>query len=103
MKIESGDLPVHRLRGVITKVYMGSMGDWPMFAMQTTSGEEFRWTRYVNVSEQSELFVEGHRVEVDYVVQRFKPTSWDGDKETKIITDIRVDDGTPQREPPSVY
>jgi hypothetical protein len=71
-KIASGDLPMRRLRGAITRVYMGSMGDWPEFAMRTDDGEESSWTRFAQTKELSQLYVVGKRIELDYVLQRNK-------------------------------
>ena len=89
--IQSGILPLHRLVGIITKVYIGSMGDWPEFSMRTDSGDESSWTRFANSTKQYELYVAGRRIELDYVVQRFKPSSWSGDSETKCVIEIRID------------
>jgi|SRR5579859_7057542 len=91
-KIHSGDLPAQTTSGVITDVYMGSMGDWPMFAMTTDSGEVLQWTREVNTNEQDALYLVGRRVEVAYVIQRHRPKSWDRGSETKCVIEIRVDE-----------
>ena len=91
-KIASGELPVHHLCGRITKVYMGSMGDWPEFRMQTDSGEESSWSRFANNADLADFYVEGRRIELDYVVQRFKPKSWSGDRENKVVIEIRLGD-----------
>jgi hypothetical protein len=90
--IASGELPVQTASGVITQVYMGSMNDWPEFAMEIDSGEVLRWTREVNTKEQDALYRVGRRVEVDYVLQRHRPKSWDRGAETKCVIEIRVDD-----------
>ena len=85
--IRSGVLPLHRLTGVITKVYMGSMRDWPEFRMRAESA----WTRYAHTKEQDRLYVVGRRVEIDYVVQRFKPGSFGGDRETQCVIAVRIE------------
>jgi hypothetical protein len=36
--IELARLPLHMLKGRITKVYMGSMSDWPEFRMVSDTG-----------------------------------------------------------------
>jgi hypothetical protein len=89
-QIADGRLPVSTLRGVISKVYMGSMGDWPEFRMKLTDGSERTWTREAQSRELDSLYTEGAQVEVDYVVQRFKPKSWSGPTETECVTEIRV-------------
>lgn len=38
--VSDGTLPVQTLRGAITRVYMGSMNDWPELTMRTETGEE---------------------------------------------------------------
>jgi len=88
--VENGSLPLQTARGHISKVYMGSMGDWPEFKMVTTEGEEMTWTRMVSQQEFDELFHEGAHVEVDYVVQHFKPKSWNGASSTKSIVEMRL-------------
>lgn len=42
--VNNGDLPLHTKRGIITKVYKGSMGDWPEFEMKS-SGVSRRLTK----------------------------------------------------------
>jgi hypothetical protein len=91
-RIATGDLPVRTASGVITKVYMGSMGDWPEFEMVSDSGEVSQWTRNVNLKEQDALYRVGRQVEVDYVLQRHRPKSWDRGGETKCVIEIRVAD-----------
>src|SRR5262250_387439 len=58
-QISSGRLPLHTLRGVITKRYMGSMGDWPEIEVQTETGKLSHWTRQVNSKEQDALYIPG--------------------------------------------
>lgn len=89
--IERGALPLQTARGRITKVYMGSMGDWPEFKMLTSEGAELTWTRDVNCREFDALFREGAEVEVDYVVQSSKPKSWSGASPTNCVVEVRVE------------
>src|SRR5262245_110866 len=44
-QIATGRLPTETLRGVISRVYMGSMGDWPEFEVRSDAGELSSWTR----------------------------------------------------------
>jgi hypothetical protein len=62
--IATGTLEVHTLRGAITRVYMGSMGDWPEFEMRSDSGELSRWTREVNSAELAGVYAVGCGVEL---------------------------------------
>jgi hypothetical protein len=90
-RIASGDLPLRRLRGTITRVYMGSMGDWPEFTMRTDDGEESSWTRFAHTKELSQLYVVGKRIELDYVIQRNRPEApVDAGGETRCVIEVRI-------------
>lgn len=89
-QISDGNLQLHTARGHITRVYMGSMGDWPAFKMATASGEELTWTRMATSKELSVLYREGAVVEVQYVIQLHKPKSWNGATETKCVVAVRI-------------
>jgi hypothetical protein len=91
-RVESGELSTHKLCEVITKVYMSGMGDFPEFQMRSESGEELSWQRFANSKDQDSLYEVGRRVELDYVVQRHRPKSWDGGAETKCVLEVRVGD-----------
>jgi len=69
--IGSPQLPIHRVAGTISKVFWGSMGDWPEFILRSDDGTETTWTRQGDYTR----YVEGLRVEVQYVVQLFKEDS----------------------------
>jgi hypothetical protein len=90
--VRDGTLPVHTLRGAITRVYMGSMNDWPEFTMRTATGEQSSWSRYANDPTFASLYTVGRPIELDYVVQRRRPKSFDGGAEDKIPIEIRVDE-----------
>jgi len=66
--IEEGRLPRHELEGTISKVYWGSMGDWPEFEMVTAEGAQSRWTRVGDISR----YVEGLRVRLTYTLHPWK-------------------------------
>ena len=89
--VRDGTLPVHTLRGTITRVYMGSMNDWPEFAMRSETGEESSWSCDANDSAFASLYTVGRAIELDYVVQRHRPKSCGG-SEDKIPIEIRVDE-----------
>jgi len=92
-KIESGDLPTQRLRGTISRVYMGSMGDWPCFEMSTDTGAVLNWTRFAHTRELSDLYAVGKRVEVDFVIQRNRQRApvYAGEK-TECVIEVRIGD-----------
>ncbi len=50
-RVESGQLASHTLRGCISRIYMGSMNDWPEFELTSDDGEKSRWTREANSKE----------------------------------------------------
>jgi FtsP/CotA-like multicopper oxidase with cupredoxin domain len=89
--IEIGSLPLRILRGSIARTYMASMNDWPEFEVVTTDGQTSKWTREANSREQAARYEAGRQVEIDYIIQRHRPASWDGGGETEIILEIRVE------------
>src|SRR5260370_6475481 len=74
--IKEGTLPVHHLKGTISRVYMsgmGPMGDWPEFTLRTEEGKEISWFRYANDPDFGDAFYTvGRPIEIDYVIQWFK-------------------------------
>jgi hypothetical protein len=89
-KIADGNLPLRTASGLISKVYLGSMGDWPEFKMCQSDGTELTWAREAQSKELDNAYKEGAVVEIDYVMQSFKPKSWNGATETKCVIEIRV-------------
>ena len=87
--IRDGTLPVHHIRGKISRVYMGSMNDWPEFAVLSDIGEESAWSRYANEPEFAAFYTVGRPVEIDYVIQRSRGPLPDSHQ---IPIEIRVDD-----------
>jgi hypothetical protein len=90
--VRDGTLPVQTLRGTITRIYMGSMNDWPEFTMRTETGEESSWSRYANDPAFASLYTVGRPIELDYVVQQHRPHSFDSGAKHKIPIEIRVDE-----------
>ena len=93
--IASGKLPVHTLRGVITRVSFPSpgMGDWPEFRMRSDDGRESSWTPYSNGQALSEFYQVGQRIEIDYVLQRhrlYSRTRGFDFKRHKIMIEVRI-------------
>lgn len=92
-KIESGDLPKHTLRGTITRLAMGSMGDWPGFTMRTDDGAESSWQRFAHTTELCGLYAVGRCVELVYVVQRNREKApVDAGEETECVIEVRIGD-----------
>lgn len=88
-KIAAGDLQQHTLRGVISRVYMGSMGDWPEFKIKSADGAEESFTRECSRPEVADAFQEGRGVEIDYVWQKHK-TALLGTTDTRVVLEIRI-------------
>ncbi|HXM74126.1 MAG TPA: hypothetical protein VN904_02530, partial [Chthoniobacterales bacterium] len=86
--IRDGTLPVHHLKGTISRVYMGSMNDWPEFTLRSDPGEESSWSRYANEPEFGAFYTVGRPIEIDYVMQQTRRKH----EEDKIPVEIRVDE-----------
>jgi hypothetical protein len=87
--LDAGALPVSEFCGTITRVYMGSMGDWPEFEAVLDDGTTRGWTR----EGRDEAYVVGRRVCVRTVRQRYKPDSYfagNGQAETNVPISIRI-------------
>jgi hypothetical protein len=89
--ITDGTLPMHTVRGTITRVFMSGHNDWPEFEMRDDSGLLSRWTRETNRREDDVLYEPGRAIEIDVVRQHHKPTTWTKDSETKVVLEIRIE------------
>ena len=63
--VQKATLPVLEAVGRISRVYWGSMGDWPEFELTSAEGERSTWTRLGDHSR----YVEGLTSRVKYVLQ----------------------------------
>lgn len=88
--IETGKLPLHTLRGTISRVYLASMNDWPEFEVRSETGELSQWTRQSSSPELARAYAPGQPVGIDYVLQRRRVKAFDGGAETKVVIAIRV-------------
>ena len=87
--IDEGRLPLQTAQGTITRVFWGSMGDWPEFELTTPNGDVLGWTREGDIRR----YVEGLQIQVAYVVQSYKPTAPIlKDKPANIIVEIMVEE-----------
>ena len=66
--VRMGKLPTIRLEGVISRVHMGSMNDWPVFELDC-AGKKSTWPRQ---GHPPEAYIVGKKARVDYVVQKAK-------------------------------
>jgi hypothetical protein len=88
--IVDGSLPMHTIRGTITRVFMSGHNDWPEFEMRDSSGQLSRWTRETNRPEDDVLYVPGCAVEVDIVRQHHRRATWTTDTNTNVVLEIRI-------------
>ena len=68
------------------------MNDCPEFTIRSDAGEGSSWSRYASDPVFAALYTVGRRIELDYVVQRHRPKSFDGGAEHKIPIEIHVDE-----------
>lgn len=89
--IRTGKLPTVRIEGVTTRVYMGSMNDWPEFEIES-GGSKTTWTRHVHRGEDDRFYVVGKRVCLEYVIQHAKKDLGNlGTTEDKVVLRIAVE------------
>jgi hypothetical protein len=81
------ELSMHTCSGVITKRYMGSMNDWPEFAMRSDSGEETSWSRYGHSGDDDRHYQVGRRIEIDYVLQESSLKGAD----RRVVVEVRIE------------
>ena len=73
--LKSGEIKIHALEGVISKVYMSGHNDFPEFKIEA-AGNVTSWERKGNIA----LYKEGVPVKIEYVLtkskydQKFSPT-----------------------------
>jgi len=88
--IKSGRYPSTILEGRIVRVFWASMGDWPMFTLESADSERSDWTREGDYTR----YVEGLEVRLQYVVQRFKNSIPDRSlvsRDTKLVTRVWIE------------
>jgi hypothetical protein len=85
--IDRGELPVFEATGRISRVYWGSMGDWPEFELTSDEGERSTWTRLGDCSR----YVEGLAARVRYVRQRYKSAGERLGLESRQVLEIAVE------------
>jgi hypothetical protein len=95
-QIAEGKLPVETLSGTISRVYMGSMGDWPEFEFICSDGSTERFTRYQTPPDGSRdhFYAVGRRVEVDTVWQeaRRNAPDWCLPRRRRTVLAVRIED-----------
>lgn len=94
-KSDSGQLRIQVLRGVITHVYIGGMRDTEEFSMRSDTGEDSSWLRHCDNNELGRLYVPGRPIEIDYVLQRCRPSVY-GPWPKRVPQVIQIRIGTEQ-------
>jgi hypothetical protein len=90
-RIDEGQLKVHTVRGIITRLYIGGMRDTPEFVLRSDDGRECSWLRLANSDELEEHYKVGRQIELDYVLQRnrlFSDGFWP--KRQRVVIEIRI-------------
>lgn len=96
--------PTVTVLGTVTRVWWGSMGDWPMFEVTASSGQRSEWTRAGDYAR----YVVGLMVKLRYVVQRYKEgvqlaSFQDGTTELVLSVDLEASDERSPREVPGPF
>jgi hypothetical protein len=86
--IREGTLPVHHVKGIITRVY--SAIGWPEFAMRAEDGKEYTWSRHANDPDFDNLYTVGRAVEIDYVIQRLRAYTAGLEPQSEVVIAVRV-------------
>jgi hypothetical protein len=89
--IASGFLAVHRVRGVIERVFMGSMNDWPMCTVLEENGTRSNWTREMLDPSFDRFYRSGAQIEIDYVDQSSRLAGWSAGAIRKNVIEIRIE------------
>lgn len=84
--IETGLIEKHTLKGAISRVYMSGHNDWPEFEIDC-NGDISNWTR----EGIDEHYEKGKRIEIDFVIQKFKRQIDILGSTTKQVIEIRIE------------
>lgn len=91
--VETGARPTQVLAGEITRVYWGSMADWPEFAI-IANGEETSWTREGEIRR----YVDGLHAQLAYVEHPLKEAAreagWLTGPMSKVVLSIDVEESS---------
>jgi hypothetical protein len=87
--VRKGTIPTVHIDGIISRIFMGSMGDWPEFEIDA-GGEKTTWTRE---GMPREAYAIGRRVCLDYVIQKAKMDMGGLGLESKVALRIAIECG----------
>lgn len=94
---QDGSLARMILSGTISRVYWGSMGDWPECEVTSDDGSKCTWTREGDITR----YVEGLQVRIIYVIHPWKVS----DQEyrhggpSKIVLTVEIEDSDRRSDP----
>ena len=82
--------------GTISRVYWGSMGDWPECEVTGDGGARSSWTREGDITR----YVEGLRVQLTFVLHPWKVPNQHGlGDASKIVLTVEIEDGNRRSDP----
>ena len=87
--IASQNLPTITLKGYITKLSDLGYNDYPVFEMKCEDGTEYSFERAANFEDYRQFYKIGHKIIVNYVIQKFKRAVL-GKIDNKVILDVWV-------------
>jgi hypothetical protein len=94
---QDGSLARVIVSGTISRVYWGSMGDWPECEVSSDNGSKTTWTREGDITR----YVEGLQVRIVYVLHPWK-TSDQEDRlggPSKIVLTVEIEDSDGRSDP----
>jgi len=89
--IKSGVLHTTTIKGVISKVYMSGHNDYPEFEILSNDGHKTSWTRDVNNGFDDNVYKVGKKIEIDFVLQKFKNVCPILGEDSKCVIEIRIE------------
>lgn len=93
---QDGSLARTIVSGTISRVYWGSMGDWPECEITSSDGSQSKWTREGDIAR----YVEGLQVRITYVLHPWKVPDKHGlGGASKIVLTVEVEDSDRRSDP----
>ena len=93
---QDGSLMRRVVHGTISRVYWGSVGDWPECEVTADDGSKSTWTREGDIAR----YVEGLRVRITSILHPWKVPQQHGlDSASKIVLTVEIEDGERRSDP----
>lgn len=94
--IKDGSLIREVVAGKISRVYWGSMGDWPECEVTTDDGSRSTWTREGDMTR----YVEGLWVQITFVLHPWKVPDQHGlGNASKVVLSVEIEDSERRSDP----